>query len=198
MEASEHCRAVLRARMEDRCLHQGEVHHDIRQYDPRATGDSWAAGCAGGFPCQAWSFTSKCFICPFVDGAGIILLTTQSPYHDLYCCFTCRECHAPALRGGEQIPERAFSSIHSLCSTAWTEGVGLGTVAFMVMKFTHWCKISRFAFCSFGGREWMKNIRTARLHPFRFCQAIPGARKCGFDLGFDASHEKNYVLHLKD
>lgn len=44
----------------------------------------------------------------------------------------------------------------------------------------------------------MKNIRTARLHPFRFCQAIPGARKCGFDLGFDASHEKNYVLHLKD
>ena len=74
VENNSWCRSVLKARMKNKCLHQGLLHDDIRTFRPSALGvANEARGAVGGFPCQACSLDrflslDRCQSCPPCQG----------------------------------------------------------------------------------------------------------------------------------
>lgn len=56
VEASPHCREVLKCRMAEGLLPSGPIYEDVRGFEPSADIKSKASGLIGGFPCQATCF----------------------------------------------------------------------------------------------------------------------------------------------
>lgn len=54
VESNPYCQLVLKARIKNKCLHEGRVYGDVKAFNPASCGvANLARGVIGGFPCQA-------------------------------------------------------------------------------------------------------------------------------------------------